>query len=161
MDSKLLIRYHRTSMVSSKSQQRRAFRSSHCEGDKICSKRLRYATRRAMRIQICTPQNPRPPHTPKHPLAGAQLRLETSKSHCQAALGPLSVFTKPPCCGVAAPAWLIRSQTKTSESSAPLASNPRWFGLHSMQLTAPPWPLSSSKACPGCRTSRTRMAFES
>ena len=137
------------------------FLSSHCEGTKYVANARAMQPRRPCEIHICTPQNPRPPHTPKHPLAGAQLRLETSKSHCQAAPGPLSVFTEPPCCGVAAPAWLIRSQTKTSESSAPLASNPRWFGLHSMQLTAPPWPLSSSNACPGCRTSRTRIAFES
>jgi len=76
-------------------------------------------------IHICTPQNPRPPHTPRHPVAGAQLIFETSKSHCQAALGPLSVLVGPPCCGAAAPAWLMRSHTKTRESSAPLPSKPR------------------------------------
>ena len=57
--------------------------------------------------------------------------------------------------------WLIRSQIRTKESSPPDARVPRREGDHSMQLIAAAWPLSSSKAWPGCRTSRILMLLES
>ena len=57
--------------------------------------------------------------------------------------------------------WFRRSQINTSESSPPDASVPLREGDHSMQLIAAACPRSSSNACPGCRTSRIRMLFES
>lgn len=57
--------------------------------------------------------------------------------------------------------WFNRSQTRTSESSAPEAKVPRRDGDHSIQLTFAAWPRSSSRAWPGCLTSRIRIIFES
>jgi hypothetical protein len=63
--------------------------------------------------------------------------------------------------GARAVLWLSRSQISTSESSAPEANVPLREGDHSMQFMAAACPLSSSKACPGCRTSSIRIMFES
>lgn len=54
-----------------------------------------------------------------------------------------------------------RSHTRTRQSSAPDARVPRREGDHSMQLMEAEWPLSSRRACPGCRTSSTRTILES
>lgn len=56
---------------------------------------------------------------------------------------------------------LRRSQMRTWQSSAPDANVPRLSGDHSIELTEPPWPRSSRRAWPGCRTSRIRMMLES
>ena len=106
---------------------------------------------------ICTPQNPFPPHTPRPPAVGAQLRLLTSKPHSHTAEGPRSV---PVALGGGA-CELTRSHKRTQQSSPPLANTPLFVLLHSMVLTFAPCPLSSSNACPGCLTSSTRIRFES
>lgn len=49
----------------------------------------------------------------------------------------------------------------TRESSPPDARVPRRVGDHSMQFIDDECPLSSSRAWPGCRTSRIRMMLES
>jgi hypothetical protein len=65
------------------------------------------------------------------------------------------------CCICAALCWLIRSQTRTQQSSPPEANVPRRLGDHSMQFTDAEWPLNSTRAWPGCRTSRMRIRLES
>ena len=116
---------------------------------------------------ICIPQKPFPATIPKHPSdappPGAHERLLTSYSLLHARLGFLSALTPacPTTCCDTAPAALIRSHTSTRLSSAPDARHARRVGLHSTQLTAALWPLSSRRAWPGCRTSRTRITEES
>lgn len=125
-----------------------------------------------------TPVSPRPPQTPSHsrgwpvwlgPPDGDQLMFETSYSLCQTAAGPRSEVVDggaPVGCvggdGMgAALCWLIRSHRRTMLSSPPDARMPRRLGDHSTQLRAAEWPFSSSRAWPGCRTSRTRTTLES
>jgi hypothetical protein len=116
---------------------------------------------------ICTPQNPLPPQTPNVPIPGAQLKLPTSYLHSHTADGPRSCAEPPPpgAPGVipaaTLPVEVIRSQSSTQQSSAPEASTPRCELLQSTQFTDALCPLSSRSACPGCRTSSTRMIFES
>lgn len=45
----------------------------------------------------------------------------------------------------------------TWQSSPPEANVPLRNGDHSTELTAPPWPRSSRRAWPGCRTSSIRI----
>ena len=97
--------------------------------------------------------------------------LLTSYSHRHAAAGarPVSGPTvlEGPCrepltpCADEGVLWFNRSQTRTKESSAPDASMPLRDGHHSIELRGAACPRSSRRACPGCRTSRIRMMFES
>ena len=82
---------------------------------------------------ICTPQNPLPPHTPKPPAVGAQLKLLTSKPHSHTAFGPRSV---PFALGTADPP--VKSHRSTQQSSAPDARTPRFVEDHSIVLTLAP-----------------------
>ena len=59
------------------------------------------------------------------------------------------------------PLWFRRSQIRTKESSPPDARVPLRDGDHSIQFIAAACPRSSSKAWPGCRTSKIRMLLES
>lgn len=96
--------------------------------------------------------------------------FDTSLSQSHTAAGPrsLGVAGVPALCGTggmggtgAALCWLMRSHRSTKQSSAPEARTPRRLGDHSTQLMEEPWPFSSRRACPGCRTSRTRTMLES
>lgn len=126
----------------------------------------------AASIYILTPQRPLPPTTPSQSpipppavllLLGLQLMLLTSYSHLHEATGVFSCVTPVP---FDPPGWddvvlFTKSQMSTRLSSAPPAIIPLLVGFHSIQLTLLLWPLSSTRAWPGWRTSRIRTRLES